>query len=231
MSDFDIIGKLTKQEKVNPIIRNKIPNTFVIDIPSPIAHYYNRFGHENNPNTILFVTKGSISFERILRATKKINEEHKIKIDGAKSEIELGKRKFNGIRIKGIEKYSDIPEIQRHFLDHGFEFAKNVRMGKDTDSLIRVNKFFKLHQVDENIYQSPNNKDRYYLIIPHDLSWEEFRDVTFDIKNNVNVSGYDVAKGIFYKSNGIIDMVRIVKPDISLREVKEVLDKYIDRLS
>jgi len=231
MTDFDIIGKLTKQEKVNPIIRNKIPNTFVIDIPSPIAHYYNRFGQENNPRTILLVTKNSISFEGILRATKRINEKYNTSIDGAKSEIKLGKRKFNGIRIKGIEKYSDIPQIQQYFLEHGFEFAKNVRMSKDTDSLIRVNKFFKIHKLAENIYQSPNNKDRYYIVIPHDLSWDEFRDVTFDIKNNVNVSGYDAAKGIFYNSNGIVDMVRIIKPDISLDEVREVQDKYIDRLS
>jgi hypothetical protein len=231
MTDFDIIGKLTKQEKVNPIIRNKIPNTFVIDIPSPIAHYYNRFGQENNPRTILLVTKNPISFEGILRATKRINEKYNTSIDGAKSEIKLGKRKFNGIRIKGIEKYSDIPQIQQYFLEHGFEFAKNVRMSRDTDSLIRVNKFFKIHKLAENIYQSPNNKDRYYIVIPHDLSWDEFRDVTFDIKNNVNVSGYDAAKGIFYNSNGIVDMVRIIKPDISLDEVREVQDKYIDRLS
>ena len=230
MTDFDIIGKLTKQEKVNPIIRNKISNTFVIDIPGPIAHYYNRFGHENSPRTILLVTKNPISFEGILRATKKINEKYNISIDGAKSEIKLGRRNFNGIRIKGIEKYSDIAQIQQYFLEHGFEFAKNVRMSKDTDSLIRVNKFFKIHEVADNIYQSPNNKDRYYIVIPHDLTWDEFRDVTLDIKNNVNVSGYDAAKGVFYSSKGIIDMVRIIKPDISIDDIKLVQDKYIDRL-
>lgn len=231
MTNFDLIGKLTKQENVNPIVRNKISNTFVIDIPSPIAHYYNRFGHENDPNTILLITKNPVSFEGILRATRKINEKYNTKIDGAKSEIKLGRRNFNGIRIKGIKKYTDIPEIQKYYLEHGFEFAKEVRMKKDSDSLIRVNKFFKVHEVADNVYQSPNNKDRYYIVIPHDISWDEFRDITFDIKNNVNVSGYDVAKGIFYSSNGIIDMIRIIKPEISLDEVKEVHNKYIDRLS
>ena len=73
MKDREILGKLTKQEKVDPIIKNKIPNTFVISIPSPLSSYFSRFTQVNRPNTILLIIKGDISFERILRATKKIN--------------------------------------------------------------------------------------------------------------------------------------------------------------
>ena len=104
-------------------------------------------------------------------------------------------------------------------------------MNEDTDSIIRVNKFFELQKVEEGIYHSPNNKDRYYIEIPKHIHWDEFRDVTFDIKNNVSVTGYDVAKGIFYEKDGITEMVRIIKPDLTLEMVKEVKDKYFDRLS
>jgi hypothetical protein len=55
--------------------------------------------------------------------------------------------------------------------------------------------------------------------------------MTFDIKNNINVSGYDVAKGIFYENQGITEMIRVVKPDITLDMVKEIRKKYLDRMS
>ncbi len=231
MSIREIIGKLTRQENVHPIERNKISNTFVIHVPSPLATYYTRFSQINKPNTILILTKTPSSFERILRATNRVNKDNNLNLNGAKCEITIGKKKYSGIRLKGIDQFSDIEGIQRLFEKEGFEFAKSIRLNEDTDSIIRVNKFFELQKVEEGIYHSPNNKDRYYIEIPKHIHWDEFRDVTFDIKNNVSVTGYDVAKGIFYEKDGITEMVRIIKPDLTLEMVKEVKDKYFDRLS
>lgn len=231
MKDREILGKLTKQEKVDPIIKNKIPNTFVISIPSPLSSYFSRFTQVNRPNTILLIIKGDISFERILRATKKINTANEFNIEGVKSEITIGKKKYSGIRLKGVKDYTDIPKIQKLYRNEGFELAKNVRIKQETDSMIRVNKFFNLKKISDDIYQSVTDKDRYYFVIPKDLNWDQFRDVTFDIKNNIDISGYDVAKGIFYNNNGITEMVRIVKPNITLDMVNEVKGKYLDRLT
>ncbi len=230
MSIREILGKLTIQENVNPIERNKILNTLVIHVPSPLATYYTRFSQINKPNTVLLITKNQSSFEQILRATNKINANNDLNLEGAKCEITIGNKKFSGIRLKGIDQFSDIENIQRLYQKGGFEFARSIRMNKDTDSIIRINKFFTLEKTDEGIYHSPNNKDRYYIEIPKHIHWDEFRDVTFDIKNNVSVTGYDVAKGIFYERDGITEMVRIIKPNITLDMVKEVKDKYYDRL-
>ena len=231
MSVREIIGKLTIEENVNPIERNKIPNTLVIHIPNPLASYFSRFSQINKPNSVLMISKKPTSFERILRATNKINAENDMQLAGAKCEITLGKNKYSGIRVKGIQRYSDIERIQKLYQKEGFEFAKSNRLKRETNAVFRVNKFFKLEEVAEGIYQSPNNKDRYYIVIPRDLSWEEFRDVTFDIKNNISVSGYDVAKGIFYEKDGITEMIRIIKPNLNLETVQKVHKKYLERLS
>ena len=227
----ELIGKLTRQENVNPIERNKIPNTFVIDIPSPIASYYSRFHDINVPNTILFITKKPVSFEGILRATKNINKIGDLKLEGAKCEISIGSRKYNGIRVKGIENYTDIEKIQNAYKLEGFEFEKNKRLAKNTDSLIRINKFFNLKNIADGIYQSQTNKNRYYIEIPKDMNWDKFREVTFGIKNNISVTNYDVAKGIFYENDGISEMIRVVKPEITIEMVKEIQKKYLDKLS
>ena len=76
MENRQLIGKLTLQENVSPLERNKIPNTFVVNIPNPLASYYGRFTSIEKPHSILFITKDPVSFEKILRATKKINEEN-----------------------------------------------------------------------------------------------------------------------------------------------------------
>lgn len=226
----ELIGKITLQENVNPLGENKIPNTFVIHVPNPLATYYTRFSEINRPNSILFLTKKSVSFESILRATKRINELMDLELLAAKCEMDIGSRKYYGIRIKGIHRYSHIKNIQEAYKNEGFDFAKNVRIKEETEALVRVNKFFNLKQVTDRIYQSPQNKDRFYVIIPKRLTWDEFRDITFKIKNNISITNFDIVKGILYENDGITDMLRIIKPNITLEMVEEIEQKYLEEL-
>ena len=231
MEARELIGKITLQENVSPIERNKISGTFVIHIPNPLATYYSRFTEVNRPNSIVFVTKDPVSFEKILRATSKINDEFGFGVQGAKCEVMLGKNKYSGIRVFGIDRYSNINKVQEAYKDLGFDFHKNVKLGKGTDALIRVNKFFNIIDLGDKVYQSPNNRDRFYFDVPRDMIWEEFREITFDIKNNISVINYDIAKGIFYENDSITDVLRVIKPNITIDMVKTIRDKYLDRLS
>lgn len=227
----ELIGKITLQENISPIERNKVNGTFVIHIPNPLASYYSRFTEVNRPNSIVFVTKEPVSFERILRATKIINHEQGLGLNGAKCEVMIGRHKYSGIRVMGIDRYTNINMVQNAYINAGFECHKNVRLGKGTDALIRVNKFFNFVDVEEQIYRSPNNKDRFYFEIPKHMTWDEFREITFDIKNNISVSNYDIAKGIIYEKDGITDVLRVIKPNITVDMVKQIRAKYIDKLS
>ena len=122
-------------------------------------------------------------------------------------------------------------DMQRAYLSEGFEFAKNIRLQKDNDAIIRVNKFFNLKFITDGIYQSPYNSNRYYIIIPKQLTWDEFRDLTIIIKNNISITNFDIAKGILYDNSNIIDMLRVIKPNITLDMVKTIQQKYLEKLS
>ena len=63
------------------------------------------------------------------------------------------------------------------------------------------------------------------------MTWDEFRTITFDIKNNISVSNYDIAKGIIYEKDGITDVCRVIKQNITVDMVKQIREKYVDRLS
>ncbi len=133
----ELIGKISIQENISPIERNKISNTFVFHVPNPLATYYNRFTEVNKPNSIVFITKNAVSFERILRATKNINNKENTKLEGAKCEVIIGNNKYSGIRLKGIDRYSNIQNIQVAYKNEGFEFNKIVRIKMGTDALVR----------------------------------------------------------------------------------------------
>jgi hypothetical protein len=226
----ELIGKITLQENISPIERNKVSGTFVIHIPNPLASYYSRFTEVNKPNSVVFVTKNPVSFEKILRVTKIINESKGLKLNGAKCEVNLGRHKYSGIRVTGIDRYTHIEETQKSYGELGFDFHKSIRLAKGTDAMIRVNKFFNLLDIEDKIYQSPHNKDRFYIEIPKYLDWDEFREMTFNIKNNISVSNYDIATGIFYENDGITDVLRVIKPNITLEMVNEIRQKYLDHL-
>jgi len=226
----ELIGKITLQENISPIERNKVNGTFVIHIPNPLASYYSRFTEVNRPNSIVLVTKKPVSFEKILRATKIINEENGLELNGAKCEVMIGRNNYTGIRIMGIDRYTNIHKVQTAYIDQGFECHRNVKINKGTDALIRVNKFFNIIDIEDKIYQSPNNKDRYYFEVPRLMTWEEFREMTFDIKNNISVTNYDIAKGILYENEGITDVLRVLKPNITVDMVRQIREKYLEKL-
>jgi len=229
MASLEYLGKIIKQENIDTVNENKIPRTFVINVPNPYDSYYSRFTDINNPDSIIFVTKAPNSFEKILRVTKGINEKYGLELDGAKCEVNIGSRKLNGIRVKGIKRYPDIATIQQYYKDEGYDFAKSEKF-KDTDSLIRVNRFFNIEKLAEGIFKSNTENNVYYVTIPRYMKWEEFRTITFEIKNNISDKNYDIAKGIAYVNVGIIEFLRVVKPKATVEMLNNIQKKYIEKL-
>jgi len=229
MASLEYIGKIIKQENIDTVDENKIPRTFVINVPNAYDSYYSRFTDINKPDSIIFVTKTANSFEKILRVTKGINEKYGLDIDGAKCEVNIGSRKLNGIRVKGINRYPEIAAIQQYYKDEGYEFAKSEKF-KETDSLIRINRFFNIEKLAEGIFKSNIEEDVYYVTVPRYMTWEEFRTITFEIKNNVTDKNYDIAKGVVYLNGGVKEFLRIVKPKATLEGLTQIREKYFEKL-
>lgn len=229
MTTKELIGKIIIQENIDTVDENKLPKTFVINVPDPYKNYYGRFTEIVKPTSIIFVTKTPNSFEKILRVTKKINQKYDLNLDGAKCEVTMNSRKFDGIRVKGINRYPEIVNIQQYYKDEGYEFAKSEKFAT-TEVLIRINRFFNIEELDKGIYHSKDEDNTYYVEVPRYMGWEEFKKLSYDIKHNITDSNYDIAKGIFYVNDGITEMLRIVKPKATLELLKTIQQKYIEKL-
>jgi hypothetical protein len=229
MATKELIGKVIIQENIDTVDQNKIPNTFVINVPDPYKNYYGRFTQVEKPTSIIFVTKTPNSFEKILRVTRNINKKHHLKLDGAKCEVRIGSRILNGVRVKGINRYPEIDKIQQYYKEEGYDFAKSEKF-TGTDAIIRINRFFRINKIDKGIYESKDEENVFYIEVPRYMTWEEFRTITFEVKHNISDASYDIAKGIFYKKHGIIEMLRVVKPKATVELLKKIQQKYIERL-
>jgi hypothetical protein len=229
MATRELIGKIIIQEKIDTIDENKLPGTFVINVPDPYKNYYGRFTEIVKPVSIIFVTKTPNSFEKILRVTKKINEKYNLKLDGAKCEVTMNSRKIEGIRVKGINRFHEIAQIQQYYKDEGYEFAKSEKF-KSTEVLIRINRFFNVDEVEQGIFHSHDEDEVYYIEVPRYMTWEEFKKLTQEVKHNIADANYDIAKGIFYVNHGITEILRVVKPKATLELLKTIKKKYIEKL-
>lgn len=230
MQNRQIPGKITLQENIEIIDKNRMRNTFVVHIPNPLKSYYSRFTEIDKPNSIVLLTKEAISKENIIRATKNINRSRENKLEAAKSRVLIGKKTFHGIRLRGIQRFSNIAGIQKEFQDQGFDFAKGERYKGEVDALIRVSKFFDIEKIEEGLFKSKNRENTYYMTIPKPMNWNQFREMTFDIKNNISSPFYDVVKGIFYSQDDVIDFIRVMKPAISDVQLKEIQNMYKQKI-
>lgn len=226
MKKLNFIGKVTLEEKVNPLQSSKFPKAMIIDVPSPLASYYTRFTDVKKPNSIVLVTKDANSYEQILRANKNINQKHHLNIEAAKCEVKIGKNKHNGIRLKGINRYTDVDDVLTHFANEGFDFNVNRKLKNEEVATIRVNRFFDVNEVSDTILQSVNDKDTFYFKLDKPLKWDEFKEKTKSVKHNISSKGYDIAQAILYNKGEINDIVRVVKPNLSIDLVKEIEAKY-----
>ena len=229
MATKELIGKIIIQENIDTVNENKLPGTFVINVPDPYKNYYGRFTEIVKPTSIVFVTKTPNSFEKILRITKKINEKYNLCLDGAKCEVTVKDRKLNGIRVKGLNRFHEIGQIQQYYKDEGYDFAKSEKFAA-TEALIRINRFITIEELEKGIYHSKDEDNTYYIEMPRYMSWEEFKKLTYDVKHNISEHNYDIAKGIFYVNHGIVEILRIVRPKATLELLKTIQNKYIEKL-
>jgi len=223
----EVIGHVIKEESISMIKHHLLPRTVIINIDHPFPGYHGRsHSFSSKPRSIILLTSKLYSFAKILRAQKQINEKRGWKINASFAKIKVGKKIYYGIRVKGISTYEVIPDLQKEFLNLGFEFVKSAKIKTDKPVSIKISKFFHISELDKNIYADKCVKSMYYIEIPGYLSWDDFREVTQHVKHNVSNQNFDVIKGIFYKDDTVKDMIRIYKPKITLELLKEIKERY-----
>jgi hypothetical protein len=169
--------------------------------------------------------------EDILRISHKIKKQVDFALDGTAATIQTSQELLHAIRLKGLTLFEQIGQVQKLYKAEGIEFAKIKKINES--AVIKVQKLFIVEHLSPVIYKA-NEKNTYYIVIHHDLNWDDFKKVTQNLRNNISISAFDAAPTIFYGSE-MVNLVRIYTDKLTLVELEmlrlkyeEIIQKMID---
>lgn len=166
--------------------------------------------------------------ERITRIAQNIQDKTEIKLEARPGRLVLNKKEYSVIRLR-LDSTFVIPELIEKFNDEGIVFHKKRKV-EPVECMINVQKFFKMHFVDDGLYQAIDNSDIYYLQLPEAILWDKFEEITMRLKNSLQYPGFDAALANVYHENGFLDFIRIYTPELTSFDMDKLREKYLQNL-
>jgi hypothetical protein len=225
---IETMGSIAKVEKLQTLSSNILENTLVLDEAEPFPGYHGaNLPTGYNPNYVYIVLKKKLSTVMIMRMTQNIKKYFKHDFDGTAASICINNDVLDCIRVRNLEKYSYIPELQKNYLHEGVKFMKKREiMG---EGIIDINKHFILEELEPGIFKDLEDSHMHYFRIPHHLNWQMFLEMTTSIRHNIDNLHFDTALGAIYLKE-IHDVVRIFTKDLSLEELRTIRNMYAEEL-
>ena len=230
MRKLETVGMVSKKEKLASADLDNC-RVLVLENLEPFPGYHGlNLPKDSVPGSLFLVTKYIYNDEKIIRAIQHVKSvDNHPDFDGTPGTVKLFNNSVGVIRLKGLS-YGNIPKLVEMFEDAGIEFKKKKKVSP-YETIIRIRKFFKLHEVDEDIFQDDVIKEMHYIVLPKFLRWNTFEKVTLEIKYNIEDNNFDAALVSVYYENGILDMVRIFDINASIEKLRSIRKKYLEKLT
>jgi hypothetical protein len=219
---LETFGSLIKEENLKTVEDGIIPNTLVLENKEPFPGYYGAVPNDKVPDSFFLVMTKKESTEKILRLTYIIRKNSNIDFEGSPGRICIYNDTYFSIRIRGLDDFSRLEEIQNYYRDNGIEYMKKKKI--DANAVIQIKKIFEVKELEENVLQDAV-RDMYYLKINKQLTWSHFRTLTGQVKNNLKNASFDAALAVIYGIE-VYDLIRIYSKDLGIHHLHEIRDKY-----
>jgi len=226
-------GSLIKEETLVSIENKISPNTFVLEANNPFPgfyEYYQGIPRDVKPYYIYLVTDRKYELEEFTRATQKIMEYFGHDFHAALGSIKIYTDTFPVIRIRRLSEYSQIKELQACYIEEGIQFRAKPSKAVNAKAMIQLEKFFALDQLEEGFYFDHIEPNHGYFTIPKHVNWKQFEFLTKQVKYNIELLHFDASKGTFYDHFRVHDMIRVYTEELTLDLLKEIRQKYVERI-
>ncbi len=152
----------------------------------------------------------------------------KLHITSCPARFSLGGKTVKGIRIKNV-KPEEVDLLVRFFEKSGLKFysKKNTRT---FFSHIYLKSFFNVKLISDDIYQSADSKDLYYLSIPEPIEWDLFERLFTYQKSKSKFKNYDAALGYWYTQPVFTDFIRIYGKNLASDKLMEIREEFLQNL-
>lgn len=224
---FETFGTITKEENVKTVEHGILPNTFVLENLGLFPGYYgNQIPNQKVSDSIFLVIPSKESTEKILRVTHEIKGKTGFEFEGSPATLTIYNTTYFSIRLRYLQSHEHLKEIQEHYRDAGFVFAKMKKLNET--AVIHIKKVFHIESINEFVLKD-SEKDMYYLKIDNQLTWSHFKKVIAQVRNNVKLPAFDGALAVVYGTK-VHDLVRIYSTAITIDELELLRTKFIEML-
>ncbi|MFW5821592.1 MAG: hypothetical protein ACOCWA_09890 [Bacteroidota bacterium] len=224
------IGGVAKEEILFTLTSYVMPNTFVVENDEPYPGYHGEnLPGGTKPFSIFFMTRRKHSTENILRLNQKIKKYFNKPFDAVPGVICFNNETLPCIRVRGMDTYEYIEELQKCFFSEGVKFLKprNIRQ----QAVITLKKLFDIQQIDDDIFKDNDESSTYYIRIHRQLSFEQFRKLTINVRNNIDreKANFDAGLAAIYTKD-VMDAIRIYAKDIDSEKLKLIHHTFKEEL-
>ena len=222
---LESFGTVAKEERVKSVEHNILPNSCVLENLEPFPGYHGEnLPTDQGPDSFFLITTEEHSSEKIFRVSDDIRTFTGYSFNGSPARICLGNDTYHAIRIRDLNSYEPLEEIQKCYLDTGIRFFKKKNI--DDFALIELKKIFSLEWISDNILKDKDGAV-HYLKLFKQLTWGRFRNITRFVKNNLVDANFDAALVVIY-ANVVHDLVRIYDKNNNIAHLEEIRIKYIE---
>lgn len=224
---IETAGYIKKEQKLTTVENNVLLNSFVLESQHPFPGYHGaNLPEKTKPGSLFLILSKEHKFEEVARVTKQIKQTFQYDFNASKGHLYFKTSSFPCIRIKYLNSFTFLPELQNLYKEHGIKFAKQKKI--DSQGLIIINKTFYVDEIEEGIYNDLEEDSKFYIEIAKDLPWDIFKEFTLSIKNNIDNSNFDAAQGVFYRKSGIVEVIRLYICEGEMDKIKKIRQLYSD---
>ena len=226
---IETVGYIKKEENLTTVENNIIPHTLVLENLQPFPGYHGaNLPEKSMPRSLFLIVTKDYTFEEIARITKKIKQNFQYDFNASIGHIYFKTTSYTCIRIKYLKSFTFLPELQSLFQEYGIKFVKQKII--DAKGIIVINKHFYVAELEEGLYDDLEEDSKFYIEVPKDLPWDVFKEFTLSVKNNIDNCNFDAAQGVFYRKEGIVEVVRLYICEGETDIIKTIHKLYIDKI-
>jgi len=216
------MGGVAKEENLFTLESHIMPNTFVLENEEPYPGYHGKNLPTNaKPISVFLMTKKKYSIQKILRLNQKIKKYFNHTFDAVPGEICLNNDVLQCIRIRNLDNYDLVGDLQKCFYSEGILFQK--KRSVRAEGVISLKKVFNLEVLEDDIIKDLDDDSTFYFKVSRQLSYPEFVAVIKNLRNNIGPekTNFDAALGVIYAKE-VLDVVRIYSKEASLEYLSEI---------
>jgi len=129
-----------------------------------------------------------------------------------------------------IENKEHIVDIIKAFANEGVKFVKSKDI-KPYETLVSTKECISIIDLEPQVYKDVANNEVFYLEIPYNLEWEDFKEIEVQIKNTFGYKDFETSLVSIFKENRFREFIRIyVKGGCTCESFHELRNKFSSKM-